>query len=1256
MNRITNAFSAAIPSTSGSDAFSIHRDSLHISFPFDPPLTVKTHSTDAKKSKIVYDDPRSIYYPPLSPATSTTPEAERTSAGSASVPPLTTTNASHPSRPAFLRHRTEDGLRFPGPSALRTHDESRDRDQSVRVNLMAIGVTSAKRGGWGMNSATGTTRLNRMADGPEGKYAVGGGQYLRILQIVDPDSVSVASGKEEIKNKTLAKGPGGVAIVEVINLWKKNWPVGKGVNDVGWGVGSWDRKVVTATPNGNVMLFDVEKGKLENEFANGSYRPLNCAQFSHQPSHSHMVLIGGADGNVKLLDLRSNDPTSRRPLRHSSAITSVCFSPVDASCFAVGLDDGTLKRYDWRLAGKHLGTAYGAHGSKAVMDLKWKVADDGGAGWLASAGANRIVQIWDMNQSWDKIPTAIHSLHTSHPVRRIAWRPGHPTELLVVPLMQALSSFNSLSPTASSPSQIPVSLNSKTAAINADTTREPNTLTTKDDSGKLEIWHVRRHYIAKYSIPSPDGVAVDASWRKDSSAALVVAYRSGGFAQLDVSRELADKQIPLPLDQVPRQVSRWNAKGNLAFAVDRFRLGELPFDDIKPECLSHYDKPTIHSISDPPYRSRQALGSMSLPDPFLDQLTCLSLWYRLEGKHSRDLCEWNGNVAMWCGREEDARFWNMLQNLFDEFMPKLEDRNNYHIDVYKRQLQSQTKPSTPLPMSLDWEKEKRSSIAAGNHVKARQEEREISAYLSCTPIPLQRVSPPLFPSSNPIDKSTVLSPTPSTSSKQSYLEEELDKPHSRFVSFVEPNVNSLKFDTGKPRRYSTVSSQGSPLYEKKNPSESSPVANTCEIHKNNVPTATLSTSSIYDNLSGSGTKKQSLSKTVLTSSSRSHSQANYYSHHVASLDWPDPYGIIPENNFSNNTTGHTTTITSRASSRSSLALLGNPSLKNSPRDSFLAMPTGEPGSGMASCVGQPEVNGYGKGNVAAAGGNTSVNATAIGSTFGPILAANCNSFIPRQAFVPKEEDFGKEKWEEYKKRRLRSAMTWWATCVDQGDLQLATTTALILAPLADISSTQLERLTHAYIDLLERHRLFSSAAYIRRFSNIPSLEITAHDQGVTHPFFCERCGKSTGSLEDIGVGGKVFWWCKRCRLGAKACAICRKYVKGLWMGCRQCNHGGHQICMRYFYRTAPLFPLSTPALKHHGESYNRHPSHAPLGPSSSFNTSVISGFTTLSSTEVSHVSTDKNGDEKEEEGYIMCPMGCGCRCKRLARVKVPAPE
>lgn len=43
--------------------------------------------------------------------------------------------------------------------------------------------------------------------------------------------------QEDPRERTLlARGQGGAAISEVVNLWKGNWPVGKGVNDVDWGV------------------------------------------------------------------------------------------------------------------------------------------------------------------------------------------------------------------------------------------------------------------------------------------------------------------------------------------------------------------------------------------------------------------------------------------------------------------------------------------------------------------------------------------------------------------------------------------------------------------------------------------------------------------------------------------------------------------------------------------------------------------------------------------------------------------------------------------------------------------------------------------------------------------------------------------------------------------------------------------------------------------------------------------------------------
>ncbi|OXG16009.1 vacuolar protein [Cryptococcus neoformans Tu259-1] len=1148
---------------------------------------------------------------------------------------------------------------------------------------MAAAATTARRG-WGMSSATGTTRMNRMADGPDGMYAVGGGQYLRVFQVSDPCSgSSTPMIQEDPRERTLlARGQGGAAISEVVNLWKSNWPVGKGVNDVDWGVAAWDHKLVTATPSGNFMLFDVEKGRLDREISSGSFRPLNCAQFCHQPSYCHMVLIGGADGNIKLLDLRTGDPPSRRPLRHSSAITSLCFSPNDASSFVIGLDDGTIKRYDWRMAGKHLGTVYGAHGSKAVMDLKWKPADDsvggGGAGWLASAGANKIVQIWDMNQSWEKAPTAIHSLHTAHPVRRIAWRPDHPTELLVVPLTQPLSSSNSLDPAlpASPPPPPPPppallsassSTDNKLNMFTTTTTRDEPTM--DDDSARLEIWHVRRHYIAKYAIPSQDGVAVDASWR--GSSGLVVTFQNGGFAQLDIPRKLNSGLIPLPLDQIPRQIAGWSAKGDLYFAIDKFRAGEIPFDDLKPEYANHYERlgrPT-HSLSDPPYIPLQTIGSLALPDPHTDpsELAFLANWYRLEGGIPADLCAWNRDVAKWCGREDDARLWGFVKGLFEEFMPQDRggEEGTFVKDVWGRGGKPGARVITPPDVS-----------PRGRHVRLPLDERLLPTYAG---IPLERITPPASPPSNPSEISECSDVSDSGSSDEIYSDEDQSessvKPRSKFISFIEPQSTSgLKLDLSAAtiRKSSSFSSQegSSPVFEKKKkttkqqpPGETSTSISTSPIAITNPLAGSVS----HPN---SISKKSNLSKIAFTPRQHQHQHHSHHPHQlVSSSDWPDPYGIIPDQvltsgtmtGVASTTTASTTpTGTSRASTSQSSPVPppafggrnmsnhnnnnnndnsnNNNNAKNSPRAGMTGLAGHEIGSGVveAPLAGRGSAEGGVGAVVVLPNGNGPGPGSRVGSGQGKEMRG-------------REEKFEKKEWQEYRKKRVATLMTWWDGCVENGEMQLAATIALIASPLVNFPPFQVERLAHAYVQLLERHRLPIFAAYIRRFSGIPSLEITPQDEGLTHTYFCERCGKSTGTLEDIEVKGKVFWWCKKCRMGAKRCAVCRKTIKGLWMGCRQCGHGGHQACMRLYHSQAPLIPIP---LANASASHASHIPHTLLNTSSSaYNQSAGSNFTTLSST-VEGTNTDlvekvDGGEGAAESRFTLCPTGCGCQCRRI---------
>jgi hypothetical protein len=231
------------------------------------------------------------------------------------------------------------------------------------------------------------------------------------------------------------------------------------------------------------------------------------------------------------------------------------------------------------------------------------------------------LQIWDMSQSWDRVPTSLHTLHTAYPLRRVAWRPDHSTELAVVP-MSLSQTANLVDPGIASVSQ---GLGQESVAL--------------DEDSHVEIWDVRRHHIAKYALPTVDGTAVEAAWSGPDT--LVTAYQNGMFAQLDTRHKT------IPLDTIPRQIVSWSARGELAYGIDRFKQGEIPFDDPKPEFANHWDKlgHKQKGPADPAYEPLQALGTMYLPVFDNDEFTYLANHYTIEGNHPEELCRWNGEVS-----------------------------------------------------------------------------------------------------------------------------------------------------------------------------------------------------------------------------------------------------------------------------------------------------------------------------------------------------------------------------------------------------------------------------------------------------------------------------------------------------------------------------------------------------------------------------------------------------------------------------------
>ncbi|WWC73599.1 uncharacterized protein I206_107571 [Kwoniella pini CBS 10737] len=1167
MNRLTNAFSSAIPS-SGSDASSIHlreRDSPRVSSPLDPSFNVQAHPQQQRSSQshsqdrrhvqnLIYDDPRTIYYP-----ASSSKSGDR---GFLTTLGLLNAGLSRPGRPGFLRHMTDEGSGKSTPR-VRSESRSRERDRGVRVNLMNTAGLGGKRG-WGMNSASSNTRLNAMAQGPEGRYAIGGGQYLRVMKIHDPNSGSTTPifASDETKDRsTLAKGIGGVTISEVVNLWKPNWAVGKGVNDIDWGVGAFESKIVTATPSGNLMLFDVDKGKLDKDISSGTFRPMNCIRLCPSPSHGHLALTGGTEGGVRFWDLRERDPSNRKALKHSSPVTSLTFCPTDAYQFVTGLEDGSIRRYDFRSPSRSIGKAFGAHGSKTVLDLKWKEGDEDGdgtrgGGWLASAGADKVVQIWDMNQQWDKPPSPVHSLHTSHPVRKISWRPDHPTELVVVPLIQPLTTADSsLSPKPDSVTQ-------------SDYFSHEH----QDEDAHLEIWHVRRHYIAKYAIPSQDGIAVDVTWSNGDNN-LVACFQNGGFAQMEVKGKFGVGSLPLPLDQVPRQVISWSPKGEMVYAVDKFRMGEIPFDDVKPEYVNHWDKlgrpaPAM-SIANPPYEPLQTLGFFPMPDTDGDEFAYLANWYKIEGDIPESLCRWNGDVALSLGRDDDARLWNFVRDLIVEFNPSenLSGEAGFKEDIFSGTMNSTARLPTPPNLSP-------------RHGTPDLSSKFDVPYPSPAPVPLTRVDSSFFHSEDGISSSSSASSSVNSYS-DSDSEEEEPKIKSRFLAFVPPDTLSSDLNSRKDSGGTVILPTGS-------------ISNTIRNMKFATNTTTGASTPISRSSSAESPPAPEEKGTMSNSTSKKSSLSKMTSSRIMAMsDWPDPYGIQAD--YSNTPT----------------TIANTPALNNLSRDS----PTPLDSSRILRNSPLP-FSSLRKGSTPEEGSR---------KTSKDLTNQSANMVKIPTAIKADEEEFNRQEWATYRKRRLEALKKWWEGCIDDGDMQLATTIAIVGIAVGEFPAKQVERLAHSYVDMLERHRLPLPASYMRLYSNIPSLQIVPINEGITHKLHCGRCGKSTGELDDIGVEGKKFWWCKRCKLGAKVCAVCRKVVKGLWLGCRKCGHGGHGTCMRVYHNQAPLRPLVQSA----------------SNPNEILARTYVGTQTTM--TEYS----EENPIIENIGGWSVCPSGCGCKCRRV---------
>lgn len=152
------------------------------------------------------------------------------------------------------------------------------------------------------------------------------------------------------------------------------------------------------------------------------------------------------------------------------------------------------------------GNWYAGVGSGLFDDLGSNPAPEGdpqGNGWLASGGLDRTVKVWDVTvpSGATHIPRKpVYTMHTSFPVRRVAWRPGYECELAVTSYLEG-SANNQPN------SALDLSSGGPTASPRIGSAVPPALAGTEDNKAlynkmgdPVEIWDVRRGYIAKWTV------------------------------------------------------------------------------------------------------------------------------------------------------------------------------------------------------------------------------------------------------------------------------------------------------------------------------------------------------------------------------------------------------------------------------------------------------------------------------------------------------------------------------------------------------------------------------------------------------------------------------------------------------------------------------------------------------------------------------------------------------------------------------------
>ncbi|KAF7973520.1 hypothetical protein HWV62_14940 [Athelia sp. TMB] len=401
----------------------------------------------------------------------------------------------------------------------------------------------------------------------------------------------------------------------------------------------------------------------------------------------YYCVTGSSDGYVRVWDMRDLTQSIMK-IHHPTCVRSLVFSTSASSALqiGVGLDNGSIyrfthhalvKRWDLqkgpirhmdRLPIAHQGPVLTLDWSNATSTMSTKERDTtpgdestgtagGSGGWMVSGGLDRTVKVWDTSVV-HMSHKPVYTLHPPFPVRRVRWRPGYDCEVVLV--------SNDESGTGSG-DNLGAGASSSADALSGSRVEA----TGQRNRDSVEIWDVRRSWIAKWIVAGSavEGGVTDIEFCDPHT--LWAQHPTGTFSQLDV------RASHKPVDSVPRASVTWEAGGSLAFISGKKGRWEVPYDDIHPDKLIVQERRMISKLKglgDPPSTSlstSQTFG-MYARDSTLrdaDALAKLARRYVVEGMDRISICAHNAEVAYEVGKEQLAQAWLLAGSLLSDILP-----------------------------------------------------------------------------------------------------------------------------------------------------------------------------------------------------------------------------------------------------------------------------------------------------------------------------------------------------------------------------------------------------------------------------------------------------------------------------------------------------------------------------------------------------------------------------------------------------------